>query len=91
MSTATALHAVGAASARHSADAIDALFRAMCARGASDLHLSVGLPPMARKDGRMEPLGADAAALTSDALLALLMPILPEQNAGGRRRSRCCS
>jgi len=36
----------------------------MCAAGASDLHLSVGSPPMIRKDGRMEPLDSAAAALT---------------------------
>ena len=42
---------------------IDALFRQMCAAGASDLHLSVGTPPMVRKDGGMQPLDAAAAAL----------------------------
>jgi len=40
------------------AHAIDALFRAMCAAGASDLHISVGVPPLIRKDGHMQPLDA---------------------------------
>ncbi|MBI3491126.1 MAG: hypothetical protein HY047_04980 [Acidobacteria bacterium] len=35
---------------------IDALFRAMCDAGASDLHLSCGMPPLIRKDGGMQPL-----------------------------------
>jgi len=59
---------------------IDRLFHAMCAAGASDLHLSVGSPPMIRKDGRMEPLDSAAAALTGEDLGALLAPIMPEKN-----------
>ena len=35
---------------------IDGLFKLMCQQGASDLHLAVGLPPMVRKDGHMQPL-----------------------------------
>ena len=38
----------------------------MSAVGASDLHLCVGTPPLIRKDGRMQPLEADAAALTDE-------------------------
>ena len=34
-------------------NAIDQLFHAMVGAGASDLHLSVGSPPIIRKDGRM--------------------------------------
>ena len=60
--------------------AIDQLFRAMCAAGASDLHLSVGSPPMIRKDGHMELLDPAAAALTGEDLGALLAPIMPEKN-----------
>ena len=80
MHTATTLHAVDETSALHSTEPIDALFRAMAERGASDLHLSVGSPPVVRKDGRMQPLVEGADALTSYAILALLLPILPEQN-----------
>ena len=63
-----------------SAAAIDQLFRGMCAAGASDLHLSVGSPPMIRKDGHMELLDSAAAALTGEDLGALLAPIMPEKN-----------
>jgi twitching motility protein PilT len=79
MHTATALHAVDEHVALDSGP-IDALFRAMCERGASDLHLSVGSPPVIRKDGRMQPLDEGTPALTADDILALLLPILPLQN-----------
>jgi twitching motility protein PilT len=59
---------------------IDALFHAMHAAGASDLHLSVGSVPVIRKDGRLQPLDANAAILQPDQLRALLGPILPETN-----------
>jgi len=48
--------------------------------GASDLHLSVGSPPMVRKDGRMQTLREGLEPLTADAIVALLNPILPEPN-----------
>ena len=35
----------------------------MCEAGASDLHLSVGTPPLVRKDGAMQPLDPAAPAL----------------------------
>ena len=44
---------------------IDGLFRLMCQKGASDLHLAVGIPPMIRKDGHMQAL--DPAAPILDA------------------------
>jgi twitching motility protein PilT len=59
---------------------IDVLFQGMVAAGASDLHLSVGSPPIVRKDGRIQPLDAAAATLTGDALVRLLAPIMPEAN-----------
>jgi twitching motility protein PilT len=59
---------------------IDALFRDMCAMGASDLHLSVGSPPLVRKDGHMQPLGEAHGVLSSDDVVNLLRPILPENN-----------
>src|SRR5215813_8323975 len=74
------LHAVDAAAAPLDTEPIDALFRAMCDLRASDLHLSVGSPPVVRKDGRMQPLTEGAPPLTPDSLLALLMPILPAAN-----------
>ena len=63
------------------APAIDQLFHAMCAAGASDLHLCVGSPPMIRKDGHMQPL--DPAAARADRRrisVQLLAPIMPEKN-----------
>ena len=78
MHTGSALHAVEEPGL--TSEPIDALFRGMVERGASDLHLSVGSPPIIRKDGRMQPLVEGAAPLTPDAILALLMPVLPEQN-----------
>jgi twitching motility protein PilT len=58
---------------------IDALFQAMCAKGASDLHLCVGMPAIIRKDGHMQPLDGDQP-LTVDDVEALLAPIMPERN-----------
>ena len=54
---------------------IDRLFHAMCAAGASDLHLTVGSPPMVRKDG--VPVAAPLTAVDVERLLA---PIVPERN-----------
>ena len=59
---------------------IDALFHQMCAAGASDLHLSVGTPPMVRKDGVMQPLEAAAPVLDAERVIRLLDPITPEKN-----------
>jgi twitching motility protein PilT len=59
---------------------IDRLFRAMCAAGASDLHLSVGSAPLVRKDGHMQALDAAAAPLTAPEVVQFLGPIMPEMN-----------
>ncbi len=59
---------------------IDALFHAMVKAGASDLHLTVGAPPIVRKDGHMVKLDEEAAPLTPQDLVALLGPIMPEKN-----------
>jgi twitching motility protein PilT len=61
-------------------NAIDALFHAMVTAGASDLHLTVGSPPIIRKDGHMVPLDAAAVSLTPQDLVSLLGPIMPEKN-----------
>ena len=61
-------------------NAIDQLFHGMVGVGASDLHLSVGSPPLVRKDGRIQPLDPAAAALTPQDLGRLLAPIMPEAN-----------
>ncbi len=59
---------------------IDGLFRLMCEAGASDLHLSVGTPPLIRKDGGMTPLDPAAPVLDGDTVIRLLDPITPEKN-----------
>ncbi|MCA1585109.1 MAG: type IV pilus twitching motility protein PilT [Acidobacteria bacterium] len=53
---------------------------AMCAMGASDLHLSASVPPMVRKDGEMLPLDAAAAPLATAEIAQLLEPIVPGKN-----------
>jgi twitching motility protein PilT len=62
------------------APAIDRLFHAMVASGASDLHLSVGSVPMVRKDGHMMALDPAAPPLTAPDVVQLLGPIMPERN-----------
>jgi twitching motility protein PilT len=62
------------------APTIDRLFRAMCAAGASDLHLSVGSPPLIRKDGHIQPVDPALPALGVDDVEAFLAPIMPERN-----------
>ncbi|PYQ68793.1 MAG: hypothetical protein DMG04_30650 [Acidobacteria bacterium] len=59
---------------------IDSLFMAMCTAGASDLHLSCGMPPLVRKDGAMQPLDPSATPLTPEAMTGLLDPIMPDKN-----------
>jgi twitching motility protein PilT len=62
------------------APAIDKLFHMMVQAGASDLHLCVGMPPLVRKDGRMQPLDPNIPALTDEFLSRLLDPITPPVN-----------
>ena len=59
---------------------INRLFRLMVQTGASDLHLSVSVPPMVRKDGRMLPVEETAPRLTAEDIRRLLGPITPEKN-----------
>ncbi|MBK7931902.1 MAG: type IV pilus twitching motility protein PilT [Acidobacteria bacterium] len=59
---------------------MDSLFQQMSDIGASDLHLSVSMSPMIRKDGKMKPLKEGEQALTSDAMRTLLTSIMPPKN-----------
>jgi twitching motility protein PilT len=59
---------------------MDNLFRLMSEAKASDLHLSVSLPPMIRKDGKILPLDETMPTLTPDAMRELLTSIMPEKN-----------
>jgi twitching motility protein PilT len=59
---------------------MDGLFHKMAELGASDLHLSVSMPPMIRKDGKMRPLRAEDAPFTSDEMQNLITSIMPARN-----------
>ena len=59
---------------------MDALFHKMAEAGASDLHLSVSMSPMIRKDGRMMMLESAERTLTSDSMKELLTSIMPAKN-----------
>jgi twitching motility protein PilT len=48
--------------------------------GASDLHLSVSVPPMIRKDGKMQRLECNEDVLSPEILRELLQSIMPERN-----------
>ena len=59
---------------------MDALFNRMAEVGASDLHLSVSLPPMVRQDGKMKRLECNETTLTPEVMDELLHSIMPERN-----------
>src|SRR5258705_2018964 len=60
--------------------AIDQLFQKMCEVKASDLHLSVGMPPLVRKDGEIALLEEGAPAFDPESMWQMLDPIMPERN-----------
>ena len=73
-------NAVSAATANPQAKSfMDSLFKKMSDIGASDLHLSVSVPPMIRKDGKMMLL-EEGKVLTADSMKTLLTSIMPEKN-----------
>jgi twitching motility protein PilT len=59
---------------------MDALFHKMADIGASDLHLSVSVPPMVRNDGKMAKLDPSQPALTPESMKELLQSIMPQKN-----------
>jgi twitching motility protein PilT len=59
---------------------MDGLFNRMAEVGASDLHLSVSMPPMVRKDGKMQLLECSESTLTSESMEDLIFSIMPERN-----------
>jgi len=59
---------------------MDTYFRAMADAGASDLHMSVSMPPMIRKDGKIRPLHEGDSPLTPESMEKLLMSIMPARN-----------
>lgn len=59
---------------------LDKLFYKMAEAKASDLHLSVSMPPMIRKDGRVAVLDQSEPVLEPQAIKELLTSIMPEKN-----------
>jgi hypothetical protein len=59
----------------HMSGRMDALFQTMAEIGASDLHLSVSVAPMIRKDGKMKPLESNESVLTPESMRELLTSI----------------
>jgi pilus retraction protein PilT len=59
---------------------MDALFQKMAQVGASDLHMSVSMPPMVRRDGKMQRLETNEGEMTADAMRELLCSIMPSKN-----------
>ncbi|MGA9752134.1 MAG: type IV pilus twitching motility protein PilT [Acidobacteriota bacterium] len=57
---------------------MEALFVEMVGRGASDLHLTTGEPPILRISG--EIVRTDHPAITPEQMTGLLLPICPEKN-----------
>ncbi len=70
----------GAAHSAHSAPQMNQLFYQMAELKSSDLHLSVSMPPMVRKDGKMQLLDDSLGALSAEAMRDLLRSIMPEKN-----------
>jgi twitching motility protein PilT len=62
------------------AQRMDVLFHKMAECGASDLHMSVSMPPMMRKDGKVMPLPCNEPTLSADAMRDLLTSIMPRKN-----------
>jgi len=70
----------GAPAVAAGAPQIDRLFRLMVESKASDLHLSSGMPPLIRRDGKIEPLEPEAQPITPAEMVSLLDPITPQSN-----------
>lgn len=66
--------------APHTSPPIDRLFHLMCEAKASDLHLSVGMKPLVRKDGEIKVLDESAPPFDPESMWAMLAPIMPERN-----------
>lgn len=64
----------------HMRERMEDLFRQMAAAGASDLHLSVSMPPMIRKDGKMKTFEYGEDTLDATTMRELLHSIMPEKN-----------
>jgi len=59
---------------------MDAMFHRMAEVGASDLHLSVSMPPMVRKDGKIQRMECNEGVISPEIMRELLFSIMPEKN-----------
>ncbi len=59
---------------------MESLFKAMAEAGASDLHLSVSMPPMVRKDGKIQELKCGEPVVTPETAGELLTSLMPARN-----------
>src|SRR5262249_1897286 len=64
---------------------MEELFHTMVQRKASDLHISVGMPPMIRHDGEVKTIPG-RAALAADDTERILWPTAPERNRAEFKR-----
>ncbi len=62
------------------ASRMDDYFALMAEMGASDLHLSVSMPALVRKDGKIKQLTEGERPLGADLMRDLLTSIMPEKN-----------
>ena len=60
--------------------AMERLLRTLVEMKASDLHMSVGSPPMVRHDGEIQALPGGGAVLTAEDTRRILWPIAPQRN-----------
>ena len=60
---------------------MEKLLRLMAEMGGSDLHLSVGMPPLMRHDGSMKVLEGGGPAVSETQMKELLSSIMPDRNA----------
>jgi twitching motility protein PilT len=66
--------------------AIDRYLDALWARGATDLHITAGAPPLLRVDGRLLPL--DEPSLSADGATQLILSVLSDDLALQLRREK---
>ncbi len=59
---------------------MDSFFRKMAGIGASDLHMSVSVPPMVRNDGKIAKLDEAGSVITPQKMQDLLTSIMPQKN-----------
>ncbi len=62
-----------------STEAIDRLLHKMVEMGASDLHISVGAPPLLRLDGDIVPIPG-TQILSAEETASILRPMMPQRN-----------